>query len=61
MSDSCSVCHSPFTCALSRTSHFALYPSHEHGHACTVDKAEEASLVENLKGKYRRRKEATET
>jgi hypothetical protein len=60
MSEVCPFCRSPFTCALSRTSHYHLYPTHEHGHPCTADKAEEASLVENLKGKYRRRKEAEE-
>jgi hypothetical protein len=61
MSDKCGCCGSPFTCALSRTSHFVLYPTHEHGHASAVTEVkEDFVLTENLKGKTRRRRKEAE-
>jgi hypothetical protein len=57
MSESCPVCKSPFTCGLSRTSHYHLYPLHEHGHASAViEVKEDIILTENLQGKTRRRR-----
>jgi hypothetical protein len=60
MSDSCKVCGSPFSCGLSRTSHFLLYPTHEHGHASVTEVKEDIILTENLQGKTRRRRKEQE-
>jgi hypothetical protein len=65
MSEKCLVCGSPFSCGLSRTSHFALYPLHEHTTISTRDEYEKTTkvqpkedivLTENLSGKTRRRR-----
>jgi hypothetical protein len=60
MSDCCPFCRSPFTCALSRTSHYRLYPSHEHGHPTATEVKEDIILTENLRGKTRRRRKEQE-
>jgi hypothetical protein len=55
----CGCCGSPFSCGLSRTSHFMLYPLHEHT-APQPSTKEDAVLCENLKGKTRRRRKEVE-
>jgi hypothetical protein len=60
MSEKCGVCGSPFPCKLSMESHRVLYPSHFGGVPKANVNVVEAASTENLKGRYRRHKEATE-
>ena len=56
--DSCPICSSHFSCALSRESHFKLYPTHQTqtGTETPLGAAKEAAVVENLQGKIRTQK-----
>jgi hypothetical protein len=66
MSEFCPVCKCYFgNCALLRSSHFQLYPLHEHTTISTRDEYEKTTkvqpkedivLTENLSGKTRRRR-----
>ena len=50
--DSCGVCHSHFSCALSRESHFKLYPLHVLPASIGMpDDQKEVILTEDLNGK----------
>jgi hypothetical protein len=60
MSEKCGVCGSPFPCRLSMESHRVLYLSHFGGVPKINVNVVETASTENLKGRYRRHKEATE-
>ena len=53
----CPSCHSHFSCALSRESHFKLYPLHVLPASIGMpDDQKEVALTENLDGKVSRGK-----
>jgi hypothetical protein len=55
--NACPSCKEPFACALSRESHYKLYPTHHNGQPQPVNTKEEAVLTETPKRYNRKREE----